>query len=399
MYTCTLSPETFSRLFAQSATNGNDGQDLRRYYAVVPVAQIPNDWAGWLEVNARESSNKGRVPKAISQTLNEKPEWFATYNRGLTVVASKIHWNTKTKRLAISFDDREFHGVLDGGHTLRAILDRRSDEETQEGYCNLEIFTGLEEGEISSVVEARNTSKQVASKSLLNLEGAFENLKDAIGEEKSSLISWKENEEGQMDIREVIGILTALDPSTIVENTQPVKAYSGKEACLKRFRENPTAYEKLYGVVSDALEMWDAIQYWLPGQYNKMGPTPDSSGGKFGLLTGVKYTPKKPKELPFIKESTEYSIPTGYIYPVLSAFRAMLVEQNNRWVWGKGIDPLKMMKNGIAAEIFNQSVRISIDNHRNPNRTGKDVQAWTSAYLVAQNKFQAARIKYLEYKA
>ena len=390
MYTCTLPTETFSRLFAQPATNSNGGQDLRRYYAVVPVAQIPGDWAGWLEVNARDSSHKGRVPKAIRQTLDEKPEWFATYNRGLTIVASKIDFDNKKKVLTLGFDDREFHGVLDGGHTLRAILDERSDEIDQEGYCNLEIFTGLENGEIPGVVEARNTSKQVESKSLLNLEGAFENLKHAIGGEKSKLIIWKENDEGQLDVRELVGILTALDPNTLAENKQPIVAYNGKAACLKRFTDKTAGYEKLYGIAWDALQMWDAIQFWLPQHYNRIGATPGSSG-RFGGLVGVKYNPKKPKELPFIQKSTQYNIPTGYIYPVLSAFRAMLVESKGKWVWGKDIKPLEMIENGVAAEIFRDSVRHSISNYRNPNRTGKDAQAWTSAY-------QAARIKFLEYE-
>lgn len=389
MYTCTLPTETFSRLFAQPATSSNGGQDLRRYYAVVPVAQIPNDWADWLEVNARDSSDKGRVPKAIRQTLSDKPEWFAMYNRGLTVVASKIHLDTKTKQLTLAFDDLEYHGVLDGGHTLRAILDGRSDEETQEGFCNLEIFTGLENGEIPAVVDARNTSKQVESKSLLNLEGAFEDLKYAIGKEKSNLIIWKENEEGQLDVRELIGLLTALDPGYIKEKKQPIVAYNGKAACLKRFKDRNGEYKKLYGIAGDALEMWDAIQFWLPQHYNKIGAAPGSAG-RFGGLVGVKSNSKKPKELPFINKFTQYNIPTGYIYPVLSAFRAMLVEAKGKWVWGKGINPIEMIEKGIAAEIFRDSVRESIANHRNPNRTGKDAQAWASAYM-------AARIKYLEF--
>lgn len=389
MYNCTLSTESFSRLFAHPSANSNGGQDLRRYYAVVPVAQIPDDWNGWLEVNARESSDKGRVPKAIRETLNEKPEWFATYNRGITIVASKIHFDNKKNAVTLSFDDREFHGVLDGGHTLRAILDERPEENGQDGFCNLEIFTGLENGEIPSVVEARNTSKQVESKSLLNLEGAFEDLKCAIGEEKSKIIIWKENDEGQFDVRELIGLLTALDPNYIKEKKQPIVAYNGKAACLKRFKDRNEDYKKLYGIAGDALEMWDAIQFCLPPTNNSIGASPGSSG-RFGGLIGVKSNLKKPRELPFIKKTTQYNIPTGYIYPVLSAFRAMLVEAKGKWVWGKGINPIEMIENGAAAEIFRDSVRESIANHRNPNRTGKDAQAWASAYM-------AARIKYLEY--
>ena len=389
MYSCTLTTKSFSRLFVSPTGKGK----LRRYYSVVPISAIPQDWFNWLDVNARDSSDKGRVPKAIRATLTDKPEWFSEYNRGLTIVASGLQWDNNNNLLTLKFNDRDYHGVLDGGHTLRAILDDRdqrdeSEEDVQSSYCNLEIFTGLDEGEIPDVVEARNTSKQVASKSLLNLEGSFEGLKEAIGPKMANLISWRENEEGVFDVRELVGILTALDVGSYGNNVHPIPAYSGKEACLKRFKNNKSAYEKLYDIARDALIMWDAIQFWLPGHYNNKGPEPGTTG-KFGRLTGVKWNAKKPKGLPFLGKCTEYDTPTGYIYPVLSSFRAMLEEKNGRWTWGKGIDPLKLIQDGVAADIFISSVRESINNHRNPNRTGKDTQAWTSAY-------QAARINYLE---
>ncbi len=384
MSSCTLIAKSFSRLFV-SPDKGN----LRRYYCVVPISEIPKDWANWLEVNARETSDKGRVPKEIRSTLTDKPEWFAEYNRGLTLVASHIDWDNKANLLTLGFDNQKYHGVLDGGHTLRAILDDREQagQDSQSSYCNIEIFTGLDEGEIPDVVEARNTSKQVASKSLLNLGGSFGDLKSALGS-KADCISWKENEDGDLDVREVIAILTALDAGSYTGNSHPIVAYSGKEACLKRLKDYASSYKKLYGIAGDAMKMWDEIQLRLPGQYNEKGPEP-GTGGKFGRLTGVKPISKKPKYLPFIEKYTEYDTPTGYIYPILSSFRAMMVEENGNWTWGKGIDPIQLIRDGVAADIFISSVRESINNHRNPNRTGKDTQAWTSAY-------QAARIYYLE---
>ncbi len=385
-----LSTRSFNRLYAEPRTDDPSQRELRRYYAVVPISDIPSEWANWLEVNARDSTDKGKVPTAIRTTLSDKPEWFAAYNRGLTVVGTLVNWDNKTNQLILEFDSHEFHGVLDGGHTLHAILDDRErlGGEHQAGFCNIEIFTGLDESEIPSVVEARNTSKQVASKSLMNLDGSFEGLKHAIGS-KASLISWKENEDGQFDVREVVAILTALDPSTSAEGAQPVVAYSGKEACLKRLKANPEAFEKLYGIAGDALEMWDAIQYYLPDQYNKKGPEPGNSGkgGKFGRLTGIQTIESKPKQLPFIGKTTNYNVPTGYIYPVISAFRAMLEERDGMWVWGKGINPLQLTKEGVAADIFIRSVRDSINNFRNPNRIGKDSATWTTAYLMAENYY------------
>ena len=381
--TFVLTAESFSRLFVPVSKSG-----LRRYYSVVPISQIPLRWEEWLDVNARESTIKGRVPKAIRQTLIDNPEWFAEYNRGLTIVASQIKWNNKTKELTLVFKDREFNGVLDGGHTLHVILDQlkqvsNGEQASLEGYCNLEIFTGLDQEDIPNVVEARNTSKQVASKSLMNLEGRFDDLKNAIGRGRTDLISWKENEGGEQDVREVIGMLTALDKGSFSDNNHPIAAYSGKETCLKRFAsdEHSAKYKKLLRIAPDILEMWDSIQYYLPDQYN-------ATGGKFGKLSGVKVL-KRAKDLPFIGKTTGYDIPTGYIYPILASFRAMLEEHNGDWIWGKHLKPQELIADGLADQIFEGSVRHSITNYHNANRTGKDNQAWHSAY-------QAARIFYLE---
>ena len=380
MYTCTLPTKSFSRLYTDPT------QALRRYYCVVPALEIPEGWSNWLEVNARDSSDKGRVPKAIRATLTDRPDRFAEYNRGLTVVAAGVQWDNKTNRLTLNFNDRNYHGVLDGGHTLKAILDIRGQQESddpqhqeQPAYCNIEILTGLDEDEIAAVVDARNTSKQVASKSLLNLEGSFADLKAVLGA-KSQLISWKENEDGVFDVREVIGILTALDAGSYGSDSHPIIAYSSKEACLKRFKEHKTGYEKLYGIANDALRMWDEIQYWMPRHYN------EKTHGKFGGWTGISVV-KKPKELPFIGRTTDYDIPTAYIYPVLAAFRAMLVEQDNNWVWGYGVDPMQLISEGIAGDLFISGIRESITTFHNPNRTGKDAQAWNGAYLRARNAF------------
>jgi hypothetical protein len=388
--TFVLKTSSFSRLFVPPSS---DKAGLRRYYVVVPVSQIPFEWGNWLEVNARDSSNKGRVPKAIRQTLTDNPEWFAEYNRGLTIVASQVEWDNKTNLLNLTFKNKQYDGILDGGHTLTVIMEQlsslSSDEEKDAiPHVNLEIFTGLQSESIPSVVEARNTSRQVASKSLMNLDGRFERLKEAIGPEYENLISWKENEDGELDVREFIGMLTALDAGSFTGNTHPVIAYSSKEACLKRFRENDDKYMKLLKVAPDVLKMWDLIQYYLPSQYNQRGPREGSGFGRFGRLSGVKPLPNK-KALPFVKKDSEFDIPTGYLYPILAAFRAMLEDVDGYWVWGKNIAPLELIRQGFGADLFVGSVRDSIDTFHSANRTGKDVQAWANAYL-------AARIFFLE---
>ena len=363
-----------------------ESQGIQSYLCVVPVAAIPDRFKDWLEVNAREASLKGRVPQAIRETLAEDPENFVVFNRGLTIVAEVVSYDNQKKEVTLGFRDRDFNGVLDGGHTLAVILDHRQDigeENSADAYCRLEVMTGLPSDMIVPVVEARNTSRQVASKSLLNLDRRFDDLKSAIGSDYERLVTWKENQDGLVDVREIVGVLTAFDTNHYSDDTHPVRAYSGKEQCLKHFAESPECYERLYPIARDLLSMWDEIQWAVPGQYN------EKYNGRFGSLTGC-HDLTRPRRLHFIGVETERPFPTGYLYPTLAAFRSMLVENKGTAMWGKGLNPSDLIVDGLAAKIFAGAIVNSINTFRNPTKTGKDSSVWALAYRIAENFYLRA---------
>lgn len=360
-----------------------DDQGVRSYHCVIPTREIPQDFLKWMEVNAREPSLNGRVPKAIRTTLNDQPEYFIAYNRGLSILAENVKYDNQEKRVTITFKDKSRHGVFDGGHTLAVMLDElntnASNDEQQNAYCKVELMTGVQTDMIADIVDARNTSRQVASKSLLNLEGSFAELKSALGPSLRKLVAWKENEDAVIDVREVIALLTTFDRVHYNDTKHPIVAYSGKEACLKHFDTSRECYEKIYPLAKDVLRIWDQIQASVPEQYN-------SQGGRFGKLTGCNPL-KKPRNLPVIGGSTGYVFPNGYIYPIVGAFRSMIHEENGVYVWGKGVDPCKLVRDGLAAKIFVGSVVNSINSYHNPNRTGKDANVWALAYQIAENHY------------
>lgn len=357
-----------------------DSQDIRTYNCIVPVSEIPEAFTDWLGVNARESSLTGRVPKAIRLTLDEQPEQFVAFNRGLAILASTVSYDNQTHKVTMAFHDKASHGVFDGGHTLTVILDQRSDQvngngnNDEQAYCRVEIMTGVPVDMITDIVEARNTSRQVASKSLMNLGGRFDELKKALGASVAGLVSWRENEEGSVDVREVLALLTALDATHYDEVKHPIQAYSGKEACLKHFEASPECYRKLYPVAKDILRMWDEIQAVVPDQYE----------GRYGGLKGCSPL-RKPRNLPIIGGTTKYPFPSGYLYPIVAAFRSMLVETDGTYSWDKGLDPSKLVRDGLATRIFSGPIVNSIKDYHNPNKTGKDANVWGLAYQIAEN--------------
>ena len=72
----------------------------------------------------------------------------------------------------------EVHGNIDGGHTLRAILDVKSKNTLSiDRYVYMEIIVGLDSP--VELAAARNTSVQVDLKSIADLENSFEVIKFA----------------------------------------------------------------------------------------------------------------------------------------------------------------------------------------------------------------------------
>ena len=364
-------------------------QGIKTYNCIVPVTEIPDEFLNWMEVNAREPSLTGHVPNAIRRTLNESPDYFVAYNRGLAILADSVDYDNQTRLLNLVFKDKERHGIFDGGHTLKVILDEMNNESSENGdgdqpqaFCRIEILTGVPEEMITSIVDARNTSKQVASKSLYDLEGSFDELKTVLGKDISKLISWHENEEGPIDVRDLIALLTTFDKIGYSDVNHPLIAYSSKEACLKRFHSDPNSYKKIYPVAKDILKIWEMIQLCVPDQYNRER----EQQGRFGKLTGCKLL-KKPRELAVLETTTMYEFPNGYVYPIVAAFRSMLIENDGVYSWGKGVNPSKLVKEGLAAKIFNASIVNSIKTVHNPNRTGKDSNVWGFAYQIAENNY------------
>ncbi|MSQ21971.1 MAG: hypothetical protein EXR53_01510 [Dehalococcoidia bacterium] len=216
------------------------------------------------------------------------------------------------------------------------------------------------------------------AKDLLHLDGRFQELKNALGPRITSQISWRE-EDAPIDVREIIALLTALNRDHYSDVKHPIVAYSGKEACLRQFDHNTASYEKLYPVAKDMLEIWETIQEVVPEQYI-------ATGGRYGGLKGCTKL-KRPRTLPIISEATNYPFPNGYLYPIVGAFRSMLVDNGGAYTWGNGVKPVEIVKQGLATKIFSGPIFNSIQAYHNPNRTGKDPNVWALAYQMAENYY------------
>jgi hypothetical protein len=86
------------------------------------AATFPRDLWDWRQVNPREVNRRSAVYRQILQTLTSEPERFHERNRGITVVAEDLSFDDKRKEVLLTLNDEKLHGIVDGAHTMDAIL-------------------------------------------------------------------------------------------------------------------------------------------------------------------------------------------------------------------------------------------------------------------------------------
>jgi len=71
--------------------------------------------------------------------------------------------------------------------------------------------------------------------------------------------------------------------------------------------------------------------------------------------------------------------PNGFIYPILGAFRALVVENNNNYYWKQ--NPFAILEK-IGADLVESTVSMSRSLGNNPQSVGKDSNIWKTLYMT-----------------
>lgn len=374
-----------------------DSTEKRMYTAVVSVKDIPAELEEWRELNVRDPKESKAVPKDIRESLINDPDNFLFKNRGLLILAQRVMYDNQSQTIELEFADKAMSGLADGGHTNRVIrrhIDGLSKEELDDfgAYVKVEFLEGFKTREdVVPIIEARNNSTPVPEQSFQELLGAYNAIKDQLkGRPYADRIFYKSYEEPvngvakDIDVKELLSYLLCFDVETYAGDNHPVKAYSSSAAAVEHFafsEKDPSKKERLdrfVPLLPTILELRDTIYDALPDAYN------EETGGKFGGIRGVIRISKRMKEeeLSFIGKTSDYRIPSGFIYPVLGAFRALVEVKDGTARWKQ--NPIKLfnkLKGEIAARVGGQAIRIG-----NPNQLGKDKGTWVLCYDKVENE-------------
>lgn len=360
------------------------------YYLLVNMKDLPEKIP--LDVNPRVPKMGTNVAKRLLNAVVEPETDFYINNRGIVISAKSLVFNSSNSEVTIDIgnqddddenDDRYNYGILDGGHTYTAIMEKRDEiPEDIVKYVRVEVITNVVN--ITRLSDARNTSVQVSDIALFNLEDSFDDIRDAIKNEPyADKIAYKENERKQIDISELLRLIYAFDIVKYPDdNAAPIQSYSGKAQVFKRYKDafDTAFYKSLTKQLPLLVDLYDLIERELYLKYNDYKKKLGVATPRFGNVKGVENIEKGTKTN-FLNSETSYSISSGYIYPIFGAFRALLKFDENSGEVSWLFNPLD-----VWDEVGTTIAQNTFESSNNPQLAGKDKQLWLSNYRIVETQ-------------
>ncbi|MEG0239130.1 AIPR family protein [Anaerorhabdus sp.] len=382
---------SFRRIPNPYITSNNIGEKRPEMFILIcDIKDIPVDIP--MDTNPRKQNEKTKVAKKIQNSLVDHSERsFYLLNRGLLLSAKDISYNNETNEVSILFEDSRVHGNVDGGHTYEIIKENSVHLEKGEQYVKVEVVTGIEDI-FEQLAAARNTSVQVKDQSIAELEKRFELIKEAFRKERFyNDISYKENDVKRIDVTDLLALLNLFNIDkypTDKLSSMPINSYSSKKTCTdiyiqysKNCAEDQTKnpYFKMKEIMPDIVKLYDELETRMQEFYKG-----DSTGvKKYGAITGVMMV-KSGKERyrsKFYESEMDYSTPNGFIYPILGAFRALVIEENGVYKWSA--DPFVILDE-LGSSLVGSTIQMSRDLGNNPNATGKNSNLWQTLFMLVK---------------
>lgn len=345
------------------------------------AANVPRDLWDWRDVNPREINRRSSIYRQISQTLTQEPARFHERNRGITIVAEDIAFDDKRKEVVLSLGEPKQHGVVDGAHTLDAILEaqKQPPEDGWPAFVFIKAIMGVDAGQIAEIAGGLNTSQQVDLKSLENLREHFAALKKGLAKESyADQVAYKMNEDRPVDVREILYYLAVFDCSEYDQNRHPVALFGRKEGIVRTFADQAAkkpeagdSFRILIAKAPEILALRDTIEMRalsLPvGQY------------KAGKGTRIRSESNRENHLMFINQKVNGKIPLGWIMPMLAGFRA-----NVEWNKPKGsfswIMPLDQLIDACIEPLVLAIRDVHLQENSRPEFVGRNSIAWRMSY-------------------
>ena len=369
-----------------------------RFY--VNLKDVSPDFLGWMSTNPREQNLGSQVAKAIAASMREDHKEFHLRNRGVLFSAKDLRYiptegETGAGTIQMTMDDHIIHGNIDGGHTLRLILKAQEEGATlPEQYVEFEVITGLTSA--AAIAEARNTSVALDMKTMEEMKGSYDVLKEVFsgveihGDRFFDRVELKMNqmleEKNSIDVRTLISILLMFNlklfsnqDNLSLMDSHPIQMYGGKEAALKKYlalgHGEPSIRNNILRNMSpvfvDIIKLWDTIERELPLVYER----------KYKSMRFAD-TRKAPVTM-FSNALVQYNVPQSIMFPVVGAFRSLIREKPGNAYCGEyywAADPFEIW-NACKESMANTVLYELKAFKNNPNVIVKNITFWNALFM------------------
>ncbi|MBN1367511.1 MAG: AIPR family protein [Dehalococcoidales bacterium] len=369
----------YSRRFPDplNQTSEGDPLNIEHHILISRAINIPDGISK--SPNPREQNTDRAIYKQIRASLDDASDLsFHLKNKGITIIARRVDYSHDKRTIVVSLGEND--GIADGAHTYEIIREARTAGTCPEDqFVKLEILTGVPQEMGVDITGGLNTAIQVEEASLLNLAGEFEWIKEILSNTSfGDLIAYKQNAEGEYDIREILGLMTLFNINLFPYPQHPKVAYVSKAACLDLYIANRDSYKMLNPLLLDILQLHDYVQIQGRIRYN------EDTGGRAASMIGVFATKKKGTySYIFTGSQSPHKIYDGALYPMLGALRFLVQQKpgDNVYSWKlNSIDEVKAFYDEIAADLISTTYKTSLIYGRKPNPIGKDDNHWDNMY-------------------
>lgn len=372
-------------------------EGVSKYWLTVPANKFPTGIS--TSINARDPVGLNRrVYRDVKESLLGESALLGSFdlmNKGITILAKDVRLINKAKgEYEIVIDDQE-GGIVDGAHTARIITEANAAGNVpSEQYVEVYVRTNISGRLITDIARGLNTSLQVAPKSIYNIDGVFDWLKQELQfESYGGQFSWKESDDAEYDVRDLVGILELFNVFDYDNDVgkHPISAYEKWSLVLDRFADdfeknrkqlNKSNYYRLRGLLKEGLMLWDHIRRDFRILHN-------ASGGSAGRLKIIEEAPVKKGafNFPFAGlPSAQYRLTKGAAFPILGAFRNFVEidEDTGQAQWRGGFQNVLKAWQVIGPELVAETHRVTRETGPNPDGLGKNRQHWVNLHKTVR---------------
>ena len=377
---------------------------IDKYWLTVKATDFPTGISS--AANAREPVGLNRlVYRDVRESLEGKgaePGTFDLMNKGITILAKTVRLIDKEEQIFEIVVDDERGGIVDGAHTARIIEECNHDGTTDDAqYVEVYVRTGVENGLITDIARGLNTGMQVAPKSIYNIDGVFDWLKEEVdGKPYKDMIAWRESDSKDYDVRDLISVLELFNVFDFpnAKAKHPISAYEKWSIPLKKFADDfeenhrklkNSKYHRLKPILHDALVLYDHIRRDFRDLHNE-------SGGRAGRMNIVDEAGKnRMLNFPFAGlEPSKYRLTKGAAYPMLAAFRNMVeLDSSGNAAWRGGFKAVLHLWKEAGAELVAETYNATEDIGRTPDHLGKNRKHWDNLHMKLQLRLLRAQLE------